>query len=574
MDKMKYIKKISLNYYLIFILLITVLILGKGMKTSEFISADAAHHGMDGIFMLDLAKDRPVLNIYDYAVQYYTKYPALKIGFYPPFFAAVEAIFYGLFGISVFSARLTVLFFALIAMIYLFKLIRLIYNQKIAFYSCLLFITTPYVVEWAKTVMLEMPDLAMIIVCLYCFYKYIELNVSRYKYYFILSTIAALYTKQTAVFIIPLFFLYIIFTKKHKRLLDKDVFLIGAALLLLALPLAVITLKFGGVNIQQSLGSIEGIRRHPGLLVNILAYPRFLLTIFTYPVLVLSLGSVFFLKKYFYKAALFYSWLISFYLLFTYMHVKDPRYTYFWLPPFFVFASLALDAVRGKIRNVPLGSILFILIFSYQFYLSFSYNKPLFSGYEDAAKFILSQPTNKVFYQGSSIGEGNFIYQIRRLDQKRRMVVYRGSKILASYAMYANNALVEHVRSKEEIQILFDDYGLEFFVIEEPLDEFEHGNVKAFKLLREVLKNTEYSLIKTMGLKKERTWAKGEQVLIYKINKERSGKRDAIHMRLPIIGAEITVMLEQLSNFYTPSINSVSTLDGIIRLLNKLKLRN
>src|SRR3989338_3944701 len=566
--RMKYLQKISLNCCLAFIILVTVLILGKGINTSEFLSADAAHHGMDGIFVLDFVRDHPVFNIYDYAVQYYTKYPALKIGFYPPFFAAVEALFYAIFGISVFSARLTVLFFAIIAMIYWFKLIRLIYNEKIAFYSCLLFITTPYVVEWSKTVMLEMPALAMIIVAVYCFYHYIERNTPGYKYYFILSTIAAVYTKQTAVFIIPLFFLYILFTKKHKRLLDKEVLLIGAALLLLVLPLAIITLKFGGTNIEQSIGDTGG-RGGGGFLRDILVYPKFLPNILTYPALILSVISFFFIKKYFYKSILFFAWIISFYLLFTYMNVRVIRYAYFWLPPFFLFASLPLDKNRWKIKNVSFGIILFILIFCYQFYSSFSYNKPLFSGYEDAAKYILGQQTNKVFCQGSGIAEGNFIYQIRRLDKKRRMVVYRGSKILASYAMYANKSLVEHVKNKEEIQSLFDDYGLEFFVIEEPINVRKHGNIKAFKLLREVLRSKEYSLIKTIRLKKERSEAIGELILIYKINKETSVKRDVIHMRLPIIGTEITVPLKQLSNFYTPSKDSVSISDIIKKFLLK-----
>jgi len=563
-------KKIGLNYYLAFILLVTVLILGKGINTSEFVSGDASYHGMDGVFVLDFVRDHPGFNnIYDYVQQYYVKYPAIKIGYYPPFFAAVEAVFYAIFGISVFSARLTVLFFAIVAMIYLFKLIRLIYNEKIAFYSCLLFITTPYTVEWAKRVMLEMPTLAMIIVAIYCFYNYIELNKPKYKYCFILSTIASLYTKQTAVFIIPLFFLYILFTKKVKRLLDKDILLVGTALLLLVLPLAIITLKFGGTNIQQSIGTVEG-KLPRSFLNDIWIYPKFLTNIFTYPVIILSAISVLFLKKDFYKSILFFAWLISFYLLFTYINAKVIRYAYFWLPPFFLLAGLSLDTMSWRIKKVPLGIILFVFVFCYQFNLAFSHNKPLFSGHEKAAEYILRQPTNKVFYQGSGIGHGNFIFQIRRLDKKRRMVVYRGSKILASFAIFTRRSLVEHVKNKEDIQLLFDDFGLEYFVIEEPFDVRRYGHIKAFKLLQEVLQSEEYSLIKTVQLKKERSGAIGESISIYKINKKTSLTRDVVHMRLPSIDTEITVPLEQLSNFYTPSKDSVSMTDIINKYLKKL----
>jgi len=562
-------RKIHLNYSLAFILFVTVLILGKGIHTSEFVSADASYHGMDGIFVLDLVRDHPGFNnLYDYAVQYYAKYPALKIGFYPPFFAAVEAIFYAIFGISVFSARLTVLFFAIIAMIYLFKLIRLIYNEKIALYSCLLFITTPYVIGLAKTAMLEMPALALIIVAVYCFYNYIELDRPKYKYCFILSTIASMYTKQTAVFIIPLFFLYILFTKKYKRLFDKDILMVGTALLLLILPLAVITLKLGGTNIQQSIGGIDGAEVGD-FLRNILAYPKILPNILTYPTLILSAISIFLVKKDFRKSMLFFAWLISFYLVFTYINVKVIRYAYFWLPPFFVLAGLSLDKIGWRIKRVSLGTVLFVLIFTYQFVLAFTHNKPLFSGYENAAKYILAQPTNRVFYQGSGIGHGNFIYQIRRLDKKRRMIVYRGSKILASFAMVTHRSLIEHVKNKEDIQLLFDDYGLEYFVIEKPFDVRRYGHIKAFKLLQEVIKSEEYRLVKTIQLKKERSGAIGESISIYKINKETSLTRDVIHMRLPSIETEITVPLEQLSNFYTPSKDSISMSDIINKYFNK-----
>jgi len=569
-------KKIHLNYYLAFIILVTVMVIGKGIATSEFLMADAAYHGMDGIFVLDLVRDHPGFNnLYDYALQYYVKYPAVKIGFYPPFFAAVEAVFYAVFGISVFSARLTVLFFAIIAMIYLFKLIRLIYNEKIAFYACLLFITTPFVIKWARMTMLEMPTLALIIVAVYCFYNYIELKRPKYKYYFIFFTIAALYSKQTAVFIIPLFFLYILFTKKVKRLLDKDVLLVGTALLLLVLPLAIITLKLGGKNIQHSIGSIGWAYEARNVLYRIWTYPKFLPIIFTYPVLILSAISVVFLKKDFYKSILLFAWLISFYLLFTYINVKVMRYAYFWLPPFFVLAGLSLDKMGWKIKKVSLGTILFVFIFIYQFYTGFTHNKPIYSGYENAAKYILAQPTNKVFFQGRGIGQGNFIYQIRRLDNKRRMVVYRGSKILASFVLYDDRSLVEHVKTKEDIRSIFDDYGLEYFVIVEPFGVRQYGHIKAFKLLQELLKSQEYSLIKTIQLKKEMLpEVIGESILIYKINKKTSLKRDVIHMRLPIIDTEITVPLEQLSNFYTPSKNSVSLTDIIKKFFNKLKLQS
>jgi len=49
-------------------------------------------------------------------------------------------------------------------------------KEKIAFYSTLLFITPPWIVEWIRSVMLEIPSLSMIIMSVHFFYNFIELG--------------------------------------------------------------------------------------------------------------------------------------------------------------------------------------------------------------------------------------------------------------------------------------------------------------------------------------------------------------------------------------------------------------
>ena len=485
------------KYYIVALVLLTLGILTKGITQGEFWFPDASRHAMDGVFVLDLIKDFPVFHLYDYATQYYTKYPALGIGYYPPFFAIVEALFFGLFGISVFSARLTVVFFAVIGVIFWFKLIKLVYDEKTAFYSSLLFISTPFIVKWSRSVMLEMPALAMVIVSVYFFFNFIEHNKKRHGWYFILSIALAILTKQTAVFLIPVFFLYVIFTKKLKKLSNRKILLISIGLLLLLLPLAVFILKLGGMVFIRSIGSLTD---HSRLLTakQWYFYPGALVKVLTLPVLILSVISiaVLFFKKELRKSTLFLSWLLGFYIVFTYIVAQETRYSFFWVPPFTLFATLAIHKIPWRVKGIPLASIFIISLCVYQFYLVVNQKTPFVAGFEEAARYTSEKPEKTVFFQGSARGNGNFIFHSRQLDKDRKLVVLRGDKTLASSAVSPHLLLVEHVNNREEVYDILAAYGSKYFLIEEKTDY----DIAAFMLLRDVLASEDFTLIKKINL--------------------------------------------------------------------------
>src|SRR5215469_17800068 len=80
----------------------------------EFWWSDAPRHALNGVFVKDLVAAAP----HDpraWAMQYYVKYPALTILFYPPLFYLISAPFYAVFGVSHATALAVVLvhYFAL-----------------------------------------------------------------------------------------------------------------------------------------------------------------------------------------------------------------------------------------------------------------------------------------------------------------------------------------------------------------------------------------------------------------------------------------------------------------------------
>lgn len=564
----EYCQKNRTKYYFAFLILVTVVLSTKGITQGDFWFSDDTRHAMDGVFVLDFFKDFPIFNSYDYISQYYTKYPALGLGVYPPFFALVEAVFFGLFGISVITAKLTILFFAIIAVIFWFRLVRLIFDEKVAFYSTLLFITTPLIVKWSRAVMLEIPTLAMMIMSAYFFYNFIELKKPRHGYYLIFSTVAAIYTKQTAIFLIPVFFFYIVLSKNYKIFLSLRVILVGFAIFILVLPLAIVTIKYGSSNISQTVFQNPYNKPLLGLLFRHWSYYPIKLFIDNKTILILGIITILLLfikkKKNIQKVTIFFAWVLGFYLTFSYIASKDARYSCFWIPPFTLFAALIINEIPWKIRKTSITSVLLVCLCLYQFVISYSLYNPSISGYEKAAQYIIENEADTVFFQGSGVGNGSFVFNIRKLDTDRKMVVLRGDKILASSSLYANRSLVEHVKDRDDVYTLLNTYGSKYYVIEEIADY----NISAYKMLRDVLETGNYTLVKRIDRKTSKGKLKGS-VLIYKPGREDRRtytylqnplpklktdlKHDFIHMRLPIAGIEITVPFGNLHNFYTPS---------------------
>ena len=61
---------------------------------------DAPRHALNGAFLLDFLRDHPLHDPTGYAYNYYARYPALTILFYPPLFYVLLAVFYAVFGVS------------------------------------------------------------------------------------------------------------------------------------------------------------------------------------------------------------------------------------------------------------------------------------------------------------------------------------------------------------------------------------------------------------------------------------------------------------------------------------------
>ena len=180
-------------------------VLCKDITVGGFRYGDAAVHAMDGVLIHDWIAAGPEAWAHplDFASQQYAHYPSLGIGrHYPPGFAIVEAAFFANLGISVFSARLCVVFFGLAAVCGTYVLVRRCAGRFASAFAVTALIAMPATTELGRQVLLEVPTLAVLIWAGVAFSGYLSRPTAwRLCLVIVLSGTAILF-KQPAVFFV------------------------------------------------------------------------------------------------------------------------------------------------------------------------------------------------------------------------------------------------------------------------------------------------------------------------------------------------------------------------------------
>ncbi len=507
---------------------------------------DADRILMDGVFIHDFLRDLPLTGIYDYTINYYAQYPALSIGYRPPFFPFVEAIFNLAFGLNVWSSRLAILAFALVGFSSWFFLVRRIFNTTTALASSLLLMSLPFVARWGWYTMGELPLLSMTMLTCYLFYRYVETDNTRFLFACAVSFVLSVWTKQTAFYLAFFFILYLVY---DKSLLDRlrrrktwgAVFLIFVALV----PLAFITLWLGDQNLEQSIGlaSPSGYspweqrwKSIPEHFSNIYHHQT------TLPFLILSIsGMLLSIIKRDRKTVFFWLFIISTFLFFSYIVHKNERYSIFWLPAFSLFAAYPFYLLRNNNLARYFSGLVILGIFSYQVVTIYKNEPGYATGYREAAQFILDNSRSPTVFI-DAYNNGYFTYFMRALDDERSMYVLRADKLLASSSISAKHRIEIHAQNKRDILKIIDDYGIEFIVIERE----DISGVAIYKELRSLLNDGPFSVVKRIPVISSRPVLQGQELLVYRYLDRKPISGNTLTLHLPVVGQTINVPLRQL----------------------------
>ena len=404
-----------------------------GVDKTEIIDTDAARHAMNGAFIYDLIRTGNLLHPIAYGKAYYSRLPALSVPFHPPLFPAIEAVFFAVFGVKLFTARLVVALCVAASAILLYRLVLATLGRPIlaacVTVSSLSLWTSQYV---ARDVMLEYPALVFTLAALYCARDIRESYSLRRAIPFALFAAAALWTKQHTVFLGAVPFFEAAMARRWRRFLELPLWISSALYGIAVLAIIWFSRLFHGTGIDQISTSSrdvyyiltstlphyfywikEDLRGMPGVL------------------LVCAVGVYFCgirrrdTEKP--RLALFVAWILTAVAVLVDLGPVSPRYLFFIWPAVTTigFAWLYYGSLWfwGERWAAFVAGAFAVGFFVAGFGIPFDFLR----GPAAAARVVVEGKPTRVLYAGDA--DGNFIFAVRELDPNRQTTVIPAVKL-------------------------------------------------------------------------------------------------------------------------------------------------
>jgi hypothetical protein len=402
----------------------------RTVGTNNIVDTDAARHAMNGAFVRDLVASGQVTHPIQYGKYYYGHLPALSLPFHPPLFPAIESVFFWIFGVNLFAARLAVALATAASAILLF---RLIVGTHQAPWLALCVTSTFCLWREAQVVsadvMLEFPAMAFTLGALTCLKSMIGEN-GRWRWLlFALLAGCAVWTKQHALFLGAAPFLYAVLVGQWKSLLRWRLWVALVLLGMQVIALSALAIPFRGTGVDQ----VSIVYDTGNIFVrNVTYYASFLRsTIGLIPTIFLAgaVAAAFFGpgRK---RNALYLAWGVSAFGLLLLIVPFSGRYLFFTLPAIILIAYETLARLAGRIVGAryawcaPAAAALVCSVAGLR-------TPPVFlRGPAQAADALVDGAPRRVLYCGST--DGNFTFETRARDPRINTIVISGDKLPAA----------------------------------------------------------------------------------------------------------------------------------------------
>lgn len=436
----------------------------------DFAWSDAPRHALNGIFVHDLLAALPVADPRAFAVDYYLRYPALTILFYPPLFYGVLALAYAALGFSHPVAQGTVLACAAAMGWLYFCWARRYLPPLWALAAGLLLIGAPEITVWGRQVMLDIPAYAWLVAMVLAFTRYLDQRGPRALYASVLLFAAALYTKQTPLFVAPALAMGLMALHGRQVLRRREIWLAALLGVVLLAPLVLLQLKFGQVNSASLLGKSEREDLPRQSIAAWTYYASVLPTQLGWPTLLLSLAYLAGCLRWpawrlpRAHMAFLLAWLVIGYLFFSFIMVREPRHDLMVLLPLPLFAVLAVrQLVQGSRLGASAAVAVLVLALGTLAWSATERNVPFVRGYRDAAHYVQQQapPDSVVLFSGNL--DGTFIFNMRA-GSRRDLRVARADKLLFRVSIERARGIQDRQLEPERIADLIMRHGVRYVV--------------------------------------------------------------------------------------------------------------
>jgi len=497
----------------------------------DFWWSDSPRHALNGAFIKDFIAEMPWHDPKGWAINYYFQYPSLTILVYPPLFYLFEAAAYGLFGVSHLVAQATVGLFTVLLATAAYNVTRLSFPRWSALGASLLAIGGPEAAFWARQVMLDIPAYAALLTGVFCFIRYLRGEKPAYLYLSVFATLAAIYIKINAVFIVPVLAVVLLAVEGRKAF-DRHHVAAGIFGLLGLVPIVLLTVTFGEANIQSVAGrpADSPLASVAAWLFYAEAIPQYLgycaLTLGVGGLVLVALRQTPPLEPWF--IGLLVGWLAVGYIFFSAIGVREPRHGLMIAFPLVLFALLALHRflptrlAQLAAAGLGIGTFLYSLVF---------YTPPVVRGYQAVADYVAQHAPRNAVVMFSGYRDGNFVFDLRAHQERRDISTIRVDKLLLRVAVERERGVGEADLSEEQIAAFLRDFGVSLIIAQPGFWE-DLGEMERFS---RVLHGPEFERIAQFDITGSVAHT-DKSIEIYKPTYTVNSARRALQLEMPIIG--------------------------------------
>lgn len=468
---------LSLGVLFILLALTLILQVRSGAYESDFGGhADEAAHVVTGLMVRDYLAG-PVwsgTHPMRYAEDYYSRFPKVAIGHYPPGFYVVEGLWLLPSRTKTAALLLPVFLTTLMAWI-IFMASRHLMTFPAAFAAAVVFPLMHLVQTYTAIVM---SDMLLVILCLLAtlaFARFLATGWARWSLAFGLLAAAAILTKGSGLLLALVPPIAILLTARWRVLLAPKLWLAPLPVLLFAVPWLVMTTHITAEGMSAAPLSEYFLQAIPYYFTHMFSVLGIGLIVLTVTAVVLSVKCVRQEKALSATEATLWGLVIAVLLFYCVVPSGlDERYLLPVIPPILILGFAALDriasGVRARYSNLPALSLVVAIALVVGWETSASAKK-VFTGSTQAITSLLrasDQPITLLVCSDSR-GEGALVAAAALLAPDR-IVVERGTKLLST-SDWLGRGYTENFSNDGEMFELLEDSGISHVIVDEGVPE-------------------------------------------------------------------------------------------------------
>ena len=519
--------------------IIALLFLTGAPSGGAFSWPDSPRHALNGAFVLDLIRAAPIDHPASFAYDYYTRYPALTIGLYPPLFSFQLALFYALFGVSQTSALIALFTSYCFMACGAYALLRLNCSALIAFSAALFFAVLPEIAFWGRQVMLEIPAYAFVTWSAYWLVRHLRTHRIGFLYLSIALLVLGMYTKLSLAFLALPYLIALLHARGWQLARDRHSYVIALLAFVGVVPLLILTLKFGQANIQSaagisdaevSRGSIAGWIWYAEQLPSQMGWVGFgaalavvgaLIAIPRWRPLLLT------------DHLLWLSWLVLGYLFFSAIDLKEARHSIFLLLPLVMMLALVCREISRRRRWLGEAVSASVAVATLA---TTALTRPVHyvSGYDDAVRFVAVHAPRNSNIIFSGYHDGAFIFEMRAIGQRPDISTIRSDKLLLRIAVRRTLGVQQKPYTEQQIGDMISRLRVSYVVAQPDF----WTDLEAMKRFQAVLNGPQFRPVRRFPMNANYAGQERELVVYQNLGRLPPGPV-SIENELPIIDSKV-----------------------------------